>query len=86
MIEGKGLNKHKFKGCEIRKEVVVLKVMWKLRVDTDLRGYMSALWLVEFMEGKKTTFLSERERETIHIRQGEYKVSGAIRSPRETSE
>lgn len=64
MIEGKGLNKHKFKACEIRKEVVVLKVMWKLRVDTDLRGYMSALWLVEFMEGKKNhIFEWKRERD-----------------------
>lgn len=44
--------------------MVVLKVMWKLRVDTDLRCNMSALGHAEFTEEKKT-FLSENERPMV---------------------
>lgn len=60
MMEGMCSNKYKFEACEIGKEVVVLKVMWKLRVDTDLRDNISALGHAEVTEEKKI-FLSEKD-------------------------
>lgn len=56
MIKGICLNKYKFEFYDIGKKVVVLKVIWKLKVDIDLRGKISVFGYVEFVE--KGIFLS----------------------------
>lgn len=56
MTKGTCSNKYKFESHDIGKKVVVLKVMWKLKVDTDLRGKTSAFGHAEFVE--KRIFLS----------------------------